>query len=478
MGSGTLFPIFHNFMPADILLEPLKQHKPDISVANANVCEERVLFRRKLHNGTTLFHELWGTEKPNKTGRKNTSLPQPLWLRVTWRVFFTFVGSEMVVNSSGGRCFLKDVLFEFRTLPDLELRFMIRLKNTFLHLEDPSSTEVARRSASEPPPLRRQCTQPGDDAEVLQHKSPATRSVTSESEPYLMMMLGTTGSAQDAQVSSPCGQPLMMRSSTTGSAQDAQVSSPCGQPLMMMSSTTGSAQDAQVSSPYGQPLMMMSSTTGSAQDAQVSSPYGQPLMMMSSPYGQRLVVKSSTTGSAQDAQVSSPYGQPLMMKSITTGSAQDAQVSSPYGQPLMMMSSASGSAQDAQVSSPYGQSLMMKSITTGSAQDAQVSSPYGQPLMMKSITTGSAQDAQVSKGGRRRDDQALTLKEVVARQHQQGQCLPCMFFMKSPNLCRFGDECTHCHNCTTQEARRRRSKISYEKRKLNKAQAKRELFEA
>ena len=24
-----------------------------------------------------------------------------------------------------------------------------------------------------------------------------------------------------------------------------------------------------------------------------------------------------------------------------------------------------------------------------------------------------------------------------------------------------GDECTHCHNCTTQEARRRRNKISY-----------------
>ena len=52
-------------MPADILLEPLKQHKPGISIANANVCEERVLFRRpnvgvwKLHS----LNELWGRKK-------------------------------------------------------------------------------------------------------------------------------------------------------------------------------------------------------------------------------------------------------------------------------------------------------------------------------------------------------------------------------------------------------------------------------
>eukprot|EP00434_Breviolum_minutum_P012978 symbB.v1.2.011442.t2/scaffold762.1/size178242/3 len=181
----------------------------------------------------------------------------------------------MFVNSSGGRCCLKDVLFEFRTLPDLELLFMIRLKNTFLHIEDPSSTQpVTRRSASEPPPLRRQCAGPGDDAEELgPHKTPLTRSVTSESESsrYLMMRSSTTGSEQDAQVSSPYGQPLMMKSITTGSEQDAQVSSPYGQPLMMKSITTGSEQDAQVSSPYGQPLMMKSITTGNAQDSQVKS---------------------------------------------------------------------------------------------------------------------------------------------------------------------------------------------------------------
>ena len=88
--SGTLFPSCHNFMPADILLEPLKQHKPGISIANANVCEERVLFRRpnvgvwKLHS----LNELWGRKKTQQNhGRKNTATAhQPFWLRVTWSV--------------------------------------------------------------------------------------------------------------------------------------------------------------------------------------------------------------------------------------------------------------------------------------------------------------------------------------------------------------------------------------------------------
>lgn len=173
--SGTLFPSCHNFMPADILLEPLKQHKPGISIANANVCEERVLFRRpnvgvwKLHS----LNELWGRKKnPTKPWKEKHGHGPPAVLAPCdvecssplWEMFVNSSGGEfwkfmsrpfkkrrndheestknLAVFSlpcksafifevfdhskgsachgpclSGGRCCLKDVLFEFRTLP-------------------------------------------------------------------------------------------------------------------------------------------------------------------------------------------------------------------------------------------------------------------------------------------------------------------------------------------------------------------------
>ena len=93
--SGTLFPSCHNFMPADILLEPLKQHKPGISIANANVCEERVLENAAQMLGfgrSTLWTNFWGRKKkPNKTMEGKTRPRPTSRFGSVWRgVFFAF----------------------------------------------------------------------------------------------------------------------------------------------------------------------------------------------------------------------------------------------------------------------------------------------------------------------------------------------------------------------------------------------------
>lgn len=92
--SGTLFPSCHNFMPADILLEPLKQHKPGISIANANVCEERVLENAAQMLGfgsSTLWTNFGAGKKPNKTMEGKTRPRPTSRFGSVWRgVFFTF----------------------------------------------------------------------------------------------------------------------------------------------------------------------------------------------------------------------------------------------------------------------------------------------------------------------------------------------------------------------------------------------------
>ena len=52
-------------------------------------------------------------------------------------------------------------------------------------------------------------------------------------------------------------------------------------------------------------------------------------------------------------------------------------------------------------------------------------------------------------------------QDHLAQRHREGTCLPCIFFMKTPSICRRGDQCTHCHLCTFEEARKRRNRISY-----------------
>ncbi|CAK8995974.1 unnamed protein product [Durusdinium trenchii] len=70
--------------------------------------------------------------------------------------------------------------------------------------------------------------------------------------------------------------------------------------------------------------------------------------------------------------------------------------------------------------------------------------------------------------GREGDDR-IQVSPEMERLHREGSCLPCIFFMKKAELCRLGGACTHCHLCTYAEGRRRRNRISYVKRRENRA---------
>ncbi|CAL1160934.1 unnamed protein product [Cladocopium goreaui] len=98
----------------------------------------------------------------------------------------------------------------------------------------------------------------------------------------------------------------------------------------------------------------------------------------------------------------------------------------------------------------------MRSSTTSIVQDLMARNP-GELEAPPVVTRSSTSDR-----GREKE------KPQMAAQHAAGTCLPCIFFMKVPPCCKFGDECTHCHLCTVDEARKRRNRISYEKRKVNR----------
>eukprot|EP00435_Cladocopium_sp_Y103_P015138 s812_g3.t1 len=100
----------------------------------------------------------------------------------------------------------------------------------------------------------------------------------------------------------------------------------------------------------------------------------------------------------------------------------------------------------------------MRSSTTGTMTDptARNGTDLEVPAMVTRAITDGARENQVQE------------QPQMAARHAAGTCLPCIFFMKVPPDCLLGDRCTHCHLCTFNEARKRRNRISYDKRKLNR----------
>ena len=63
----------------------------------------------------------------------------------------------------------------------------------------------------------------------------------------------------------------------------------------------------------------------------------------------------------------------------------------------------------------------------------------------------------------------------MVEQHNNGRCFPCLFFTRTGDGCRKGDDCTHCHVCRPHEIRRRRNHIAAEMKAARKAAARRQL---
>ncbi|CAL1160936.1 unnamed protein product [Cladocopium goreaui] len=148
--------------------------------------------------------------------------------------------------------------YEFRLLPDLEVVYLVLVKNTFIHVEDPQPTGGGRRrKKSAPPCLTFGAHQPEGPKDRLgmQQKILAPRSsdeVGAGSSPTL------TGRARRwsddfVDVDSPPG---VMRSSTTATVQD------------LMARWIDDFVDVDVNSPPG---VMRSSTTSIVQDLMARS---------------------------------------------------------------------------------------------------------------------------------------------------------------------------------------------------------------
>jgi len=205
-----------------------------------------------------------------------------------------------------------------------------------------------------------------------------------------------------------------MRSSTTATVQD------------LMARWIDDFVDVDVNSPPG---VMRSSTTSIVQDLMARS--SDEVGVGGSP---TLPVRWSD----DFVDVDSPPG---VMRSSTTATVQD------------LMARWIDDFVDVDVNSPPG---VMRSSTTSIVQDLMARNP-GELEAPPVVTRSSTSDR-----GREKE------KPQMAAQHAAGTCLPCIFFMKVPPCCKFGDECTHCHLCTVDEARKRRNRISYEKRKVNR----------
>ncbi|CAJ1400114.1 unnamed protein product [Effrenium voratum] len=62
------------------------------------------------------------------------------------------------------------------------------------------------------------------------------------------------------------------------------------------------------------------------------------------------------------------------------------------------------------------------------------------------------------------DLDSLSLQEL----HEANRCRPCLFFTRKEDGCWKGDACDHCHICTSQQAKVRRNRITWQGRKLRR----------
>jgi len=65
----------------------------------------------------------------------------------------------------------------------------------------------------------------------------------------------------------------------------------------------------------------------------------------------------------------------------------------------------------------------------------------------------------------------LNPNDPMLIQHLAGTCEPCLYFTRKQDGCWRGDQCDRCHFCSPEEAKARRAKMSYEKKKARKAAA-------
>mmetsp|Transcript_37012 Transcript_37012/g.85541 ORF Transcript_37012/g.85541 Transcript_37012/m.85541 type:complete len:179 (+) Transcript_37012:129-665(+) len=61
--------------------------------------------------------------------------------------------------------------------------------------------------------------------------------------------------------------------------------------------------------------------------------------------------------------------------------------------------------------------------------------------------------------------------DSMLHRHLAGTCEPCLYFTRKQDGCWRGDECDRCHFCSPEEAKARRAKMSYAKKKARKAAA-------
>ena len=74
-------------------------------------------------------------------------------------------------------------------------------------------------------------------------------------------------------------------------------------------------------------------------------------------------------------------------------------------------------------------------------------------------------EAQVRESGPERQARILEL-------HLAGTCRPCSFRNAMNDGCRMGDMCSYCHWCTPEEARRRKNRLCWDRKREANRQAK------
>mmetsp|Transcript_128122 Transcript_128122/g.304171 ORF Transcript_128122/g.304171 Transcript_128122/m.304171 type:complete len:192 (-) Transcript_128122:151-726(-) len=94
----------------------------------------------------------------------------------------------------------------------------------------------------------------------------------------------------------------------------------------------------------------------------------------------------------------------------------------------------------------------------------------------ESVTSNDSEggdDKSTAQGTVTSDEATLSHRDLgnIVELHRLGRCLPCLFHTRKGDGCRLGVDCTYCHLCTPAEAKKRRNRISYEKKKQNRAAA-------
>lgn len=104
-------------------------------------------------------------------------------------------------------------------------------------------------------------------------------------------------------------------------------------------------------------------------------------------------------------------------------------------------------------------------------QDQQVIGPGGPSLRQDPCSSrDSAVLPEVLPQTAVGDPPHVAESDTMQTLHAQGRCAPCLYYTRKKDGCRKGDDCTHCHICSRQEAKRRRNRNHLEARKLAKAQ--------